>query len=71
MGQSYRMVTHLFVHTTALHLLFNSMALVSSGESLEQILGTVPFLFLSIQLTVISSALIVLATFALTMAAPR
>jgi len=45
-GQLWRLVTSVFLHFGALHLLFNSMALVQLGPLLEEIYGRSRFLAL-------------------------
>jgi len=44
-GQYWRMVTSLFLHAGALHLLFNLYALFVIGPGLERIMGSVRFAF--------------------------
>src|SRR4051794_38214309 len=44
-GQYWRMVTSLFLHAGALHLLFNLYALFVIGPGLERIIGSVRFAF--------------------------
>ena len=45
-GQAWRMVTAVFLHFGALHLLFNSMALLQLGPLLEEMVGRSRFLVL-------------------------
>ncbi|MCE2853469.1 MAG: rhomboid family intramembrane serine protease [Chloroflexaceae bacterium] len=42
--QYYRFITMMFLHAGLLHLLFNTMALVSIGTDIEQLCGTQRFL---------------------------
>lgn len=42
----YRLITHMFMHGSILHLLFNMYALFSVGNEVEQITGTKKFLWI-------------------------
>jgi rhomboid protease GluP len=45
-GETWRLITPIFLHIGGLHLWFNSTALLSIGSQVERIFGTIRFLFI-------------------------
>lgn len=60
--QSYRLVSAAFIHGGILHLLMNMMALRQLGITLEQSLGTLPFIGISLLLTLVSGLIYTLGS---------
>lgn len=56
--QSYRAITHVLVHASLPHLIFNMLSFSSVGERLERLTGSVGLLQLVLALALASSFLL-------------
>ncbi len=60
----YKWITHPFVHSSFVHLLFNMMFLVGIGKQVERIMGTVAFFVLVGTMIAACSAILLAAEIA-------
>jgi len=63
--QSYRALTHVLVHVSLPHLIFNMLSFSGVGERLERLIGSVGLLQLVVVIAVTTSLLLLAGEFVL------